>query len=88
MVSKSKFFSENTLAMEMKIGLSILEISKIAMIKSWYDYVKPKSGETAKLCYMDTDGFIFYIEIEDIYIGIGKVVKRLLDISNYELEKR
>ena len=30
------------------------------MIK--YDYVKPKYGEKAKLCYMDTESFIVYIK--------------------------
>ena len=38
------------------LGLSILEISRIVMSKFCYDYVK------AKLCYMDTDNFIFFIE--------------------------
>ena len=32
------------------IGLSILDLSKILMYESWYDYVKPKYGEKAKLC--------------------------------------
>ena len=27
-----------------------------------YDYVKPKYGEKAKLCYMDTESFIVYIK--------------------------
>ena len=60
------FFTENLLAIEMKIieilmnklvclGLSILELSKILIFEFWYDYVKPKYGEKAKLCYMDTD---------------------------------
>ena len=48
------------------IGLSILEISNIAMYKFRYDCVKPKYEEKAKLCNMDTDSFIFYIKIEDI----------------------
>ena len=40
--------------------LSILKISKIVMCHFWYDYVKPKYGEKAKLCYMDSDSFIVY----------------------------
>ena len=35
-------------------GLSILELSKMLMYGFWYDYVKPKYGEKAGLCYMDT----------------------------------
>ena len=33
------------------LGLSTLEISKIVMYQSWYDYVKPKYGEKGKLRY-------------------------------------
>ena len=40
------------------LGLSILELSKTAMYEWWYDYVKIKYEENAKLCYLDTDGFI------------------------------
>ena len=32
------------------LGLSILELSEILMYEFWYDYVKPKYGEKAKLC--------------------------------------
>ena len=37
------------------LGLSILELRKILMHQFWYDYVKPKYGKKAKLCYMDRD---------------------------------
>ena len=37
------------------LGLSVLELSKILIHEFWYDYVKPKYDEKAKLCYMDTD---------------------------------
>ena len=35
---------------------------KIVMYDFWYDSVKPKYGENAKLCYMDTNTFIVCIE--------------------------
>ena len=44
------------------LGLSILELSRILMFEFWYDYVKPKCGRKAKLCYMDTGSFIVYIK--------------------------
>ena len=36
------------------------------MYEFCYDYVKSKYGEKAKLCYMDTEGFIVYIKTDDI----------------------
>ena len=56
----AKYFSENLLAIEMKktklimnkpvyLSMSILNISKILMYEFWYDYIKPKHGDRAKL---------------------------------------
>ena len=44
------------------LGLSILELSKILMYESWYDYLKSKYSENVKLCYMVTGSFIVYIK--------------------------
>ena len=65
------------------LGLSILEISKIVMYEFWYDYLKPKYREKAKLLYVDTDYFIVYIKIEVIYVDIAKDVGTRFDTSNY-----
>ena len=45
------------------------------MLGFWYDYVKPKYGEKAKLCHMNTDSFIVYIKTDDIYKVIAEDVE-------------
>ena len=47
------------------LGMSILDSSKIFMYKFWYDYIVPKYGDRAKLCYTDTDSYIIYIKTKD-----------------------
>ena len=58
----------------------------MVMYEFWYDYLKPKYREKAKLCYMDTDSFIVYVE-EDIYWDIAKDVHIRFDTSNYESDR-
>ena len=53
------------------LGLSILELSKILMHVFRYDYIKPKNGEKAKLCYLF---YIVYIKTADIYKDIEEDV--------------
>ena len=69
------------------LGLSILELSKILMYELWYDYIKPKYGKKAELCYMDTDSLIVYIKTDDIYEDIAENVETRFDTSNYELDR-
>ena len=57
-------------------GLSTIEQSKIVMYEFWYDYIKPKYGDKAKLCFMDTDSFIVYVKTNDIYKDIAEDVER------------
>ena len=65
------------------LGMSILDISKILMYEFWYDYIKPKYGDRAKLCYTDTDSFAIYIKTEDFFKDISNDVERWFDTSNY-----
>ena len=44
------------------LGMSMLDVTKILMYKFWYNYIKPKYDDRAKLCYTDTDTFIIYIK--------------------------
>ena len=65
------------------LGMSILDISKTLMYEFWYDYIKPKYQDKAKLCYMDTDTFVIYIKTEDFYKDIANDVEEWFDTSNY-----
>ena len=69
------------------LGLSILDLSKTVMYEFQYDYVKPKYGEKAKLCYIDTDRFIVHIKTDDIYEDVAEDVERRFDFSNFEIDK-
>ena len=69
------------------LGFLILELSKIVMFEFWYDYVKEKYGENAKLCYMDTDSFIVYIKTDDIFTANAEDVETRFENSNYELNR-
>ena len=93
----TKWFLEDLLAIEMKkikvkmnnvyLDLSILEISKTLMYEFWYDYIKPKYQNNAKLCYMDTDSFIIHLKTEDFYKDIADGVKNRYDTSNYGVDR-
>ena len=63
------------------LGLSLVKLSEILMHEFWYDYVKPKYGTKAKLCY------IAYIKTDDIYKDIAEDAETRFDTSNYELER-
>ena len=69
------------------LGLSILDISKITMYEFWYDYVKIKYQDKARLCYMDTDSFVVNIKTKDFYKDIGQDVNKRFDNSNYTFDR-
>ena len=95
----TKYFSENLLATEMKktkvkmnqpiyLPLSMLEISKTLMYEFWYDYIKPKYQNNARLCYIDTDSFSIYIKRGDFYEDNANDVEKRFDTSDYECNRR
>ena len=69
------------------LRLSILDLSKTAMYKFWYDYLKPKYGKNVKLCYMDTDSFIVHVRTDDIYKYVTEELEKRFCTSNYEIER-
>ena len=68
--------------------MSMLDISKILMYEFWYDYINPKYGDRAKLCYTDTDSYIINIKTEDFFEDISNDDERWFDTSNYKKHKK
>src|SRR5690606_35405777 len=53
--------------MPIRIGFSILELSKLYMFQFYYDILKPYFGNKMSLMMTDTDSFLLYIKCKDIY---------------------
>ncbi|XP_057293817.1 uncharacterized protein LOC130622378 [Hydractinia symbiolongicarpus] len=93
----STWFSETLMGVEMSkikikmnkpiyLGLAILDMSKMIMYEFHYDYMKPKYGDDVKLCYMDTDSFVYHIKTNDFYKDIADDVSARFDTSGYDKE--
>lgn len=90
----STIFTENFVAIQMKpesvvldkpiyIGFTVLEISKSHMYDRHYSVMKPFYGENLKLCYTDTDSFLYSVQTEDLYRDIKDNFLPYFDTSNY-----
>ena len=66
------------------LGQAILDISQTLIYEFWYDYIKPKHGDKARLCYTDTDSFITHIKTDDFYKDINNDVDKWFDTSSYD----
>ena len=53
------------------------------MYEFHYDYMRSRYGNKARLCYMDTDSFVYEIETDDFYSNIAKDVEKRFDTSGY-----
>ncbi|GES92048.1 uncharacterized protein LOC114539624 [Rhizophagus clarus] len=66
------------------VRASILDLSKYFMY-NFYNHIKRKYGDRAKLCYTDTDSLIIKIETEDVYADMIEDAD-LYDFSDYPEE--
>ena len=65
------------------LGQAILDLSKTIMYDFLYYYMLPKYGDNLKLCYKDTDSFVYDIQTEDFYADIVDDVLERFDTSCY-----
>ena len=64
------------------LGFSILENSKTLMYEFWYDYIRSKFQNNAKLCYLDTGSVIIQIKTKDFYKYVADGVAKWFHTSN------
>ena len=69
------------------LGQAMLDLSKALMSEFHYDYMRPRYGSKVKLCYMDSDSFVYEIETEDFYRDIAKDVEKRFDTSGYSKDE-
>ena len=66
---------------------AILNLSKIVMYESHYDYMKLKYGVNLQLCYMDTNSLVYNIKSDDFYKDITGDVKARFNTSGYSCSR-
>jgi len=64
------------------IAFTVLEYAKLVMYRFYYDGLLPKYGDSLKLCYTDTDSFIFLVETEDLHTDMTSM-SEWFDTSNF-----
>ena len=57
------------------------------MHEFWCNYIKPKSQDNAKLCYVDIDSFIIHVKTKNVYGDIANDGEKRFDTSNYEVNR-
>ena len=91
----SKRISKDLMIIEMKkveakmnkpmyLDQAILDISKTPVYKFWYDYIKPKYDDKARLCYTDIDSFVMNIKADDFFKDITDDAESRFDTSNFD----
>lgn len=64
------------------VGVSILELSKLHLMKLHYDHFLSRYGIfRLQLCMTDTDSLLYYIKTENVYDDLQEM--NIVDFSNY-----
>ncbi|CAP20729.2 Protein CBG24022 [Caenorhabditis briggsae] len=69
------------------VGMSILDLSKYLMYEFHYDVMLPKYPSNLRLCYQDTDSFIYEVKTDDVYEDMS-AMKEHFDFSDYPKENK
>ena len=87
LVAMSKNNVTLTLNESAYIRICILELSKVLIYESRYDYIKNKYGNISKLIFTCTDSLMYEIKTEDVYEDFSND-KETFDFSNYSTKSK
>ena len=65
------------------VGIAILELSKVKMYDFFYNNIKARYGDRAKLLMTDTNSTFLRVETDDLYEDMGDDIPTTYDTSNY-----
>jgi hypothetical protein len=71
-----------TLDKPMYAGFSILDLSKLLMYDFHYNVVKKHASADVKVCFTDTDSFLYKLKCDDYYDMVHSMIDSF-DTSNY-----
>jgi len=74
--------SRLTLNRPIYIGQPVLDNSKLLMYDFWYNQVKARYDDNARLLYTDTDSLLYEVETDDVYADM-KANAAQYDFSDY-----
>jgi len=65
------------------VGFTILELSKLVMYGAYYEQLLPCYGDDLRLCFTDTDNFIFWVKTPNLHADMADMRSTFLDTSNF-----
>jgi len=65
------------------VGFTILELSKLVMYSAYYDQLLPRYADDLRLCFSDTDSFIFWVKTPDLHADMADMRSGHLQLSTW-----
>ena len=65
------------------VGFTILELSKLIMYSAYYEQLLPRYGDDLRLCFTDTDSFIFWVKTPDLHADMADMRSTFMDTPNF-----
>jgi len=79
LVMVENFRAKAVISKPIAVGCTILEFAKLVMYEFYYNCLLPTFGDRLRLCFTDTDSFVYHVESDDLVGELGAIAHRWLD---------